>query len=417
LEYNLEQILPLVYKDLIMSKVAIFSPAAGGNVGHGFIYAYKICNYLKDKNQIQLFTIDDPKKTKEFQASGIGVTLSEKFKAGRINKKRFNKLGILKNLVYGIYRIYYNYRLIAEYYNKFRHYDIFHLFEFEYSALYIFSIFHINLLKRSIVGIHIADFKWITGRPLAVNIYKSLLHRPVSWMLRNCMHSTTHGEATRKLLMNDFSLAPERISSLQYGCEIKIPEISKMDARKEIGLISEKRKIALFFGVFRIDKGLFEVIRSIKNLNKDIVLLIAGSEGNISFSNVSDSIQKEGVENQIHTIFKYFEEDEIKYYYYASDFVLIPHKGEHLAFSGPLSLAVEYCRPVIASDVGEIGTFVRDNKIGVTFRPDDWEDFIQTTFYNRLSDYDESLFLNVQKKNSWDEMGKQINLIYALHLK
>jgi glycosyltransferase involved in cell wall biosynthesis len=402
-----------------MRKVAIFSPAAGGNVGHGFIYAYKICNYLKEENQIQLFTIDDPKKTQDYKASGIDLVLSKKFGTGRIDKRRFNKLGIFKNSVYGLYRIYYNYILLKEYYRRLSNSDIFHLFEFEYVALYIYSLLHFRHLRRSILGIHIADFRWIPGRPITVNIYKSLLKRPVSWMLQHCLHGTTHGITIRDLLIKDLSLKPDRISALQYGSEVKEPDMSKLEAREKIGLKNEKRIIALFFGVFRSDKGLIEVIRKLKELNKDILLLIAGSEGNISYNQVVDAIHKTGVENQTHTIFKYFDEDEIKYYYYASDFVLIPHKGEHLAFSGPLSLAVEYCRPVIASNVGEIGTFVRDNQIGATFKSDDWDDFIKITndFYKQLSDYDESHFLDVQKKNSWDEMGRQINLIYTSQLR
>ena len=165
-----------------MRKLAIFSPAAGGMGGHGFIYAYKICNHLKEKYQIQLFTIDDPKKTKEFLASGIEVYLSEKFKAGRIDKRRFNQLGVLKNLVYGIFRIYYNYKLIIEYYRKLKESDIIHLFDFEYTALYIYSLMHFKDLKRSILGFHIADFKWIHGRPLPVNILDAeklpSLHNP-----------------------------------------------------------------------------------------------------------------------------------------------------------------------------------------------------------------------------------------------
>lgn len=398
-----------------MSKIAIFSPAAGGNVGHGFIYAFKICNYLKEKNQIKLFTIDDPIKTEKFLVSGIDLTLSKRFKAGRIDKNRFNRLGTFKNLFYGFYRIYYNYILLMEYYRRLKGSDFFHLFEFEYTALYIYSIFHLKDLKRSILGIHIADFKCIKGRPLSVNIYKYLLRRPLSWMLKNCLHTTAHGDTIRELLMKDFSLNPNRISPLQYGCEMRIPDKSKKEARAEIGLGGEKRKIALFFGVLRSDKGLIQVIQSLKRINTDIVLLIAGSEGNITYANVEDSILKEEVGDRVYTEFKYFDEEEIKNYYYASDFVLIPHKGEHLAFSGPLSLAVEYCRPVIASNVGEIGAFVLRNEIGMTFQSDNWDDFIETTnkFYYQLSDYKESFFLDVQRKNSWEEMGKQIEIIYS----
>ena len=237
--------------------------------------------------------------------------------------------------------------------------------------------------------------------------------------MKNCLHTTTHGETTKEYLMKDFSLNPGRISSLQYGCEIRNPDISKNEARHKIGLMDEKRKIALFFGVFRKDKGLIQVIQNLKRINEDIVLLIAGSEGNISLSTIEESIQKEGIGNRVHTRFKYFDEDEIKYYFYASDLVLIPHTGDHLAFSGPLSLAVEYCRPVVASNIGEIGAFVSRYSIGMTFSPDNWDDFVGITnkIYKELKSYPELHFLGVQERVSWEEMGKQIYSIYVIHSK
>jgi len=90
-----------------MKKVAIFSPAAGGSVGHGFIYALKLCSYLKDYNQLVLFTVNDSNKISHFEKTGITVITSNKFIPGKTDKKRFNKYGPLSKLLYGFYRIYY----------------------------------------------------------------------------------------------------------------------------------------------------------------------------------------------------------------------------------------------------------------------------------------------------------------------
>ncbi len=162
------------------------------------------------------------------------------------------------------------------------------------------------------------------------------------------------------------------------------------------------------------DKGLLEVLRSFKNISHDIILIIAGGEGDIKKETVYDMIQSEKINNRVHTFIRYFAEEEIMYYFYASDFVLVPHKGNHLAFSGPLSLAVEHCRPVIASDIGEIGSFVKNNDIGTLFLHDNWDDFADVT--NRFKDsfdrYNTELFLEVQRANSWEDMSIRINNVY-----
>ena len=126
-------------------------------------------------------------------------------------------------------------------------------------------------------------------------------------------------------------------------------------------------------------------------------------------------INEEGIGERVYTVLNYIEEERIGEYFTACDFVLIPHKGDHLAFSGPLSLAVEYSRPVVASNIGEIGSFVNKNGIGDLFMVDDWNDFIKVinSFIHKLDRYDESRFIAVQRENSWSQMAERITNIYT----
>lgn len=401
-----------------MSRVAIFSPAAAGSIGHGFVYAMNLCEHLGRENDITLFTIDSKEKKEALQSTGVRVITSSAFMPGSIDKNRFNRFRFLKSIIYGFYRIWYNYRLLSEFYRRNRGAEIYHLLEFEYMAFFLMQIFRREEVSRTIIGLHIADFIWIKGRSFSVNLYKWLLRRPVEIICRRVGHITTHGAVIRELLIKDINVSPAKITSVEYGCNVKLPEMSKEEARKLIGLSGEERKIALFFGVMRRDKGLLEVLRSFSQISEEVLLLIAGGEGDISRETVLRVIDEEGINDRVYPVLNYIDEERIGEYFTASDFVLIPHKGDHLAFSGPLSLAVEYCRPVVASNIGEIGNFVERNSIGDLFMVDDWEDFIRITngFLFKVSTFEVSQFCTIQKENSWPQMARRITGIYASFL-
>jgi len=223
-----------------------------------------------------------------------------------------------------------------------------------------------------------------------------------------------HGELIKDLLIKNLSVNSTNITSIQYGCNIKPPILTREHARKHLNLNIKNKIVALFFGVIRSDKGLIEILENFNKVSNDIILLIAGSEGDIKKSTVEHTIKTENIEDRVIQIIRYLEEDEIQYCFYASDFVLIPHKGNHLAFSGPLSIAVEHCRPVLASDIGEIGSFVKNNKIGALFKHDNWDNFVSVLNDSRFnfSEFDEKVFSNIQDQNSWENMAWCINNVY-----
>ena len=111
---------------------------------------------------------------------------------------------------------------------------------------------------------------------------------------------------------------------------------------------------------------------------------------------------------------RYIKEEDIASYFYLSDFVFLTHTKSHIGFSGPLSLAVEHERPVIASNIGAIGYFIKENKNGCLFQSDDWNDFIKVTneFINQLNYWKSFDFRKIQLKNSWKIMASQMCTLY-----
>lgn len=398
-----------------MSRINIFSPAAAGSIGHGFIYALNLCNYLKN-GEIELFTLYKPDIIKKFKESGIKVNYSHRFSPGSIDKKRFNRYGYFKEIIYGFYRIYYNYSLLKEFYCLKINAEVYHLLEFEYISTILFFLTRKKILKRTIIGLHSIDFKWISGRSVIVNIYKKLLRFLMPLLIKNAKYVTVHGEFLKEELIKEFKLDKDfnKIKNINYGCNIKsYKDELKYKLRKKYN-VNENIILGLFFGVIRSDKGLIELLKKFPEISGNVSLLIAGSEGDIKKNEIEKIILKKGIYDRVICKIKYIEEEEIADYFYLSDFVFITHKNFHVAFSGPLILAVEYYRPVIASDVGEIGYFVRKNKNGILYECNNWSDMVLKTneFISNIKLWDTFDFSHVQKRNSWQKMAENIKILY-----
>ena len=398
-----------------MKNLAIYSPAACASVGHGYIYAYKLCYHLQDKLNISLFTLKDTRKNTDFQLLNINLVFTDSFKVGSVDKKRFNKFLSLSNVFYGIYRFYYSYKLLKEFYQKNNDFDIYHLLEFEYFAAFLYFLFNKKVLRKTIIGLHSTDFRWISGRSKIVNTYKTFVGTFLPFLMKYSRFTTVHGDYLRKDLIKSFSIKryQDKIIAINYGCNIKPEKMTQKEAR-DILKLPKNKIIGLFFGVFRYDKGLLELIEALDKIDDNVTLLIAGSEGDIKIDTVNELISKKKLPDRVIIHNKYLAEEEIEIYYYASDFVFITHLRHHIAFSGPLSLAVEHCRPVVGSDVGQIGEFVWRNQLGVLFKHDDWNDFVLKTnqLTKQLTTFPVSDFAQIQYKNSWEKMSNSIFNLY-----
>jgi len=390
-------------------KISIYSPGVCGSVGHALEYAVNICKNLNNKNSVyNLFTLVEKECLQKLTDNNINYDVSNKYKSGSINKKKFLKYGIFSSLIYGVYRIIYHYELINEFYTKNDKTELFYLFEFEYIAALIFFYKNKKYLKKTVLFFHSSDFCWVDKRPLSINIYKSILKFFLPYLVNNSFKSTVHGDFLKHELINNLGIKNEnKVLSIPYGCNEYKQTLSKKDARIKLKL-NKDIQYGLFFGVLREDKGILELIYSLSKMNSKINLIIAGSEGDVKKSNIIEKIRILNLQERVAINIKYLSEEEITLYYIASDFIFITHKSYHVAFSGPLSLAVEYRRPVIATNSGEIGQFVKKYKIGVTYESDNWNNLVEVSnnyFENKNNIFDFDLALY---ENSWENMTNKI---------
>jgi len=137
--------------------------------------------------------------------------------------------------------------------------------------------------------------------------------------------------------------------------------ILKEEAKKKLNLQDDK--LCLFFGFIRDYKGLdvlLEAMADVKN-KLDVKLIIAGE----FYSNKEkylDLINKFDLKNNVHLFTDFIPTSDVKYYFSASDVVILPYKDA--TQSGIVQIAMNFRKPIIAANVGGLGEVVHDNKTG-----------------------------------------------------
>lgn len=142
--------------------------------------------------------------------------------------------------------------------------------------------------------------------------------------------------------------------------------ISRDEARKKLE-ISEKN-VLLFFGFVRPYKGLTYLIQSMPEIldHIDARLVIAGEFWEDKKPYLK-SIKTLGLEEKVTIVDRYIPNEEIPYFFYASDIVTLPYTS--VTGSGLVQLAFGFRKPVVASRISGLAEVVQDKKTGFLVPP------------------------------------------------
>lgn len=167
--------------------------------------------------------------------------------------------------------------------------------------------------------------------------------------------SESVGKDLLKVLpMAKYRLLPHPVYS-NFGIAVE-----KTEAKKYLKLISERT--ILFFGFIRDYKGfdiLLLALSKLKDLN--IKLIVAGEfyTDKEKFLNI---IKENKLEEQVILKSDFIPSSEVKYYFSACDAVVLPYKDA--TQSGIVQIAVNFNKPVIATNVGGLGEVILDGENG-----------------------------------------------------
>jgi glycosyltransferase involved in cell wall biosynthesis len=178
--------------------------------------------------------------------------------------------------------------------------------------------------------------------------------------------------------------------------------VEKNEAKKKLGLTD--KNLILFFGFIRDYKGLDVLLKAMAELkDMDIKLIIAGEfyTDKVQYLNL---IKELNLSDRIYLYTDFIPTSEVKYYFSACDAVILPYKDA--TQSGIVQIAMNFRKPVIATNVGGLGEVVLSNRTGYVVEkenPREMADAIRR-FYK---EYKEIEFVkNVEKefeKYSWEK--------------
>jgi D-inositol-3-phosphate glycosyltransferase len=184
--------------------------------------------------------------------------------------------------------------------------------------------------------------------------------------------------------------------------------ISKDEARKKLKLTEEK--LILFFGFIRDYKGLDVLLEAMAELKDkiDVKLIVAGEFYSPKEKYIK-LIDKLKIKENIFLFTDFIPTSEVKYFFSACDVVVLPYKDA--TQSGIVQIAMNFKKPVIASNVGGLGEVVHNNKTGFIVEKENPTQLAEAilNFYDAKK---EKEFIdnieNEMSKYSWDEFVKNM---------
>ncbi len=188
--------------------------------------------------------------------------------------------------------------------------------------------------------------------------------------------------------------------------------ISRDNAMEKLGLDAGYRYI-LFFGLVREYKGLDIMINAFANKelrNMKIRLLVVG-EFYISRAPYDELIKKHGLEDDI-IIHPYFvPNQEVAYWFCASDIIAQPYKSA--TQSGVTQIGYHFNKPMLVTDVGGLAEIIPHGKGGYVVKPDPLAVSSALADFFRNNRYDEYVkgIIAEKDKYSWETMVKNFYLL------
>ena len=167
-------------------------------------------------------------------------------------------------------------------------------------------------------------------------------------------------------------VAPKsKITIQSMGIEEEYFKNEKKDsARKKLGLKKDK-KYLLFLGRVKTTKGIKELLNAMKNVEKNVELLIVG--GGIDYEFYKNYAEEEKMEN-VKFLGSIYGNKKLSYLS-ACDCLILPSYTENT----PVSLMEAIARnlPVIATDVGGIPLMIENEREGIIIKPKSSEGIIK----------------------------------------
>ena len=228
------------------------------------------------------------------------------------------------------------------------------------------------------------------------------------------VHTSHHREG----LKERYQLGEKRIRVVAHGVsrsEVGNEQIRKLKKKYN----PEAKGIITFFGFLRPDKGIEYLLSSFSKVvkkRKDLILVIAGSTIKVWSEypgRLRQLVKSLRIENYVNFT-GFVPNDEVSALFMISKVIVMPYLRS--TQSGVLHQAVSCTIPVIVSDVGGIGDFVKENNIGLLVPPKDVQSLTKAMLHLLDNERKQEVFreneLKLGKTLSWDNIARLHMQIY-----
>jgi len=149
----------------------------------------------------------------------------------------------------------------------------------------------------------------------------------------------------------------------------RMEPVSQDVAREQLGLPRGKA-LLLFFGGLRWDKGPDILLDALPLLDDDCAILIAGQAEHFGEREVASCRGRLQDAERLISRLEFIPDEDVPKYFAASDVIVLPYRKAFKGTSGVLQHAAAAGKPVIATDVGEVGPTVREFGLGIVVEPE-----------------------------------------------
>ena len=230
------------------------------------------------------------------------------------------------------------------------------------------SPFHYPRLRR--LGIHPVE-----------TVHNLLPHRSLvrgtGWLSQRistagwgrCSALFVHSDGLRDQLLRRLSGRAPPIISIPHGMW-RVPRRFQWTSEDRL-----KRKQLLLFGTLRRNKGIDVMLDALRYLPGAQLTLAGVFEQSSVRNQVVARLQDQTL--PVRLIDRFISEDEVASLYGEATLAVLPYTTNFHAQSGVLHLAISHGVPVVVTDVGALGEFVREKRVGTVAPPNDGAAFAE----------------------------------------
>ena len=216
---------------------------------------------------------------------------------------------------------------------------------------------------------------WATGAGVDANSRLNSMRRyphraALHWLSQRAAHIFVHHDEVATSLHK--TIPGRYIEIVPYPSE-PLPQISlevRDKFRASLG-ISDGEMLLFCFGGTRHDKGADLAIECLARLPAKFHLLVAGQAVQHHSTDLFSMAMSANVEDRVHLILRYIEDDEVAVMFQSCDIVLLPYRRTFSGQSGPLAQGASTGRPIVSADLPVLGSVVRQFGLGETFNAED----------------------------------------------